>query len=214
MSNENFLVCETNIRLLSWLRMPRKHSQTPTNERADMSPSSRARHLLTLAVCTAVAATGSARAWAGNQTHPFVMTAYASAPGGHALLAQRYPAALQQLREYGTGALDPAAVNINSCVAYAMTRQWHAAHSACDAAVRAATNPHAFTAPWVELSGISTQRRLAAAYSDRAVMRWLTDDPAGARADLAKARALEPEAGFVTGNEAALAAHATATDAN
>jgi hypothetical protein len=40
-------------------------------------------------------------------------------------------------------------------------------------------------------------------------MRWFSNDRAGARADLAKAMAVAPEAGFLARNEAAVRFHTT-----
>ncbi len=174
-----------------------------------MSPQSCKRRSLPLALCTAVTLAMSSVAFAGSHAAPFVLKVYASAPGGRDLLSGRYPIALHQLHEYGTGALDPAAVNTNSCVAYAMTRQWRRARAACDAAVQTADAPHFQAAPWAESSGGSPNRRLAVAYSDRAVMRWFSNDRAGARADLAKAMTVSPGAGFVARNEAAMKLHTT-----
>ncbi len=174
-----------------------------------MSSQSRIRRSLPLALCTAATMAMSSVAFAGSHAAPFVLKVYASAPGGHDLLSGRYPIALHQLHEYGSGALDPAAVNANSCVAYAMTRQWQRARAACDAAVQTANAPHFQTAPWAESSGGSPNRRLAVAYSDRAVMRWFSNDRVGARADLAKAMAISPGAGFVARNEAAVKFHTT-----
>ncbi len=172
-----------------------------------MSPQNRIRRSLSLALCTGVTLATSPVTFAGGRTVPFVVKIYASAPGGAELLSGRYPSALRQLRKYGAGALDPAAVNANSCVAYAMTSKWQQARTACDAAVQTADAPHFQTAPWAISGGYSPNRRLAVAYSDRAVMRWFSHDRAGARADLAKAMALSPEADFIARNEAAVKFH-------
>jgi hypothetical protein len=172
-----------------------------------MSPQNRMRRSLPLALCAGVTLAMSSVAFASGQTVPFVLKVYADAPGGPDLLSGHYPTALKQLREHGPDALDPAAVNANSCVAYALTRNWQQARTACDAAVRTANAPNFQTALWAVSGGGSPDRRLAAAYSDRAVMRWLASDRAGARADLAKAMAISPAAGFVTRNEAAVEFH-------
>lgn len=174
-----------------------------------MSPQSRIRRSLPLALCTGVTLALSSAAFAGARVVPFVLKVYASAPGGRDLLSGRYPTALRQLREHGAGALDPGAVNANRCVADAMTRKWTQARVACNAAVHSADAPHFQTAPWAVSSGDSPDRRLAVAYSDRAVMRWFANDRAGARADLAKAMTIAPEAGFLARNEAAVRFHTT-----
>ena len=50
-------------------------------------------------------------------------------------------------------------------------------------------------------------RSLAAAYADRAVLRWLSGDRRGARAGLARAQVLAPQAGFVVKDLSALRSH-------
>jgi hypothetical protein len=156
----------------------------------------------------------STAAWADAQPQPFVLTAYGSAPGGEDLLRGRYPAAVQQLRIDGRTALEPAAVSANSCVAFAMTQRWHAAQGACNAAVREARNARIDAAPWTESATISSDRALAAAYSDRAVMRWMDGDAHGAQADLERARTFAPQARFVVRNVRALRAHPSAVPAH
>jgi hypothetical protein len=62
-------------------------------------------------------------------------------------------------------------------------------------------------APWRAASASGADRALAAAHADRAVLRWLSGDPRGARADLARAQGLAPQAGFVVNDLSALRSH-------
>jgi hypothetical protein len=179
-----------------------------------MTSRSRKLHVLPLVLYAAMSLASTTSAWADAQPQPFVLTAYGSAPGGEDLLNGRYPAAVQQLRVNGSHALQPAAVSANSCVAYAMTLHWRAAQGACNAAVRDARNARLAAAPWTESATISTDRALAAAYSDRAVMRWMAGDAHGAHADLERARSFAPQAGFVLKNVRALRAHRSEMHAN
>ena len=175
-----------------------------------MTPHSRTLRALPLALYAAMSLASSTTAWADAQPQPFVLTAYGSAPGGEDLLRGRYPAAVQQLRVTGRSALEPAAISANSCVAFAMTQRWRAAQDACDAAVRDARNARLNAAPWTESATISSDRALAAAYSDRAVMRWMDGDAHGAHVDLERARTFAPQARFVVRNVRALRAHPNA----
>jgi len=136
----------------------------------------------------------------------FVFTAYSDAAGGADVVAGRYQAALKELaRHRDTMDLDPSAANTNRCVAYSMTLQWQEARAACNAAVHAAVGqPRSAQAPWLPSSDAES---LAVAYANRAVVNWLSHDDAAARADLAKARDLSPQATFVTHNLAALKVH-------
>ena len=172
-----------------------------------MTPHSRKNRALPLALYAGFALASSAAALAGTRRHPFVLTAYGAGPGGRDLLAGRYPAALRQLRARGSAPRDPRAFSANRCVAFEMTQHLRAAQSACDTAVLAARSARLDAAPRSGSSRISADRALAAAYSDRAVLGWLRGDPRGARADLARAQALAPQARFVLRNVAALKSH-------
>jgi len=179
-----------------------------------MTSHSRKLRALSLVLYAGLSLASTTAAWADVQAQPFVLTAYGSAPGGKDLLRGHYPAAVQQLRSDGRHALEPAAVSANSCVAFAMTQRWRAAQDACDAAVRDARDVRLGAAPWTESATISTDRALAAAYSDRAVMRWMAGDAQGAHADLERARTFAPQAGFVLRNVRALRAHPSAVHAH
>ena len=140
-------------------------------------------------------------------SHRFVFTAYTDAAGGAEVVAGRYRAALEELSgDPGTMALDPSAVDTNRCIAYSMTLQWQKAHAACDAAVRAAGTQRNLPPAWWRQSHESDDY-LALAYANRAVLEWMSSDEAAARKDLAEAREIAPQSGFVAQNLAALEAH-------
>jgi hypothetical protein len=139
---------------------------------------------------------------AADAPDSFVLVAYSDRAGGSHLSEGDYRGATQLLRKVPSGVLlDPAAVASNRCVAYAMTQQLAAARSACDSAVEelqpasgsVLTQPHDTAA--------------ALAYSNRAVVRWLSAQHAAARVDLARARQLDPQAQFVQRNLAATQGH-------
>lgn len=156
----------------------------------------------------------SGAAFAGGM-HRFVFTAYSDAAGGAEVMAGRYRTALQELNtDAGSMALDPSALNTNRCVAFSMTLQWQQAHAACDAAVRAASMQRVLPSTWWGPSHGSDDDYLALAYTNRAVLEWMSSDQAAARKDLAEAQGIAPQSGFVTQNLAALAAHAEIAQAS
>ncbi|HTX04202.1 MAG TPA: hypothetical protein VMD06_00145 [Steroidobacteraceae bacterium] len=123
-------------------------------------------------------------------------------------MAGRYRAALAQLASpSGTIDPDPAAVSTNRCVAYSMSLQWRQAHAACDAAIEAAAEARTALPAWLSWTESSSEKYLALAYANRAVMYWLSNDTAAAREDLARAQDLAPQADFVARNVAALKVH-------
>jgi|SRR6185312_11018088 len=141
-------------------------------------------------------------------SHRFVFTAYTDVAGGAELVAGRYRAALEELSgDPGSMALDPSAVDTNRCIAYSMTLQWQKAHATCDAAVRAASTQRNLPSVWWRQSHESGDDYLALAYANRAVLEWMSSDEAAARKDLAEAREIAPQSGFVTQNLAALETH-------
>ena len=142
-------------------------------------------------------------------SHRFVFTAYTDVAGGAEVMAGRYRAALEELTgDPGSMALDPSAVETNRCIAYSMTLQRQKAHAACDAAVRAAsTQRNLRSAWWRAQSHESDNDYLALAYANRAILEWMSSNEAAARKDLAEARQIAPQSGFVAQNLAALEAH-------
>lgn len=131
----------------------------------------------------------------------FVLAAFQDAPGGEAIVAGDYQGGLAAIAARGSGR-HKAATAINLCVAHAALRQWAEARTACDEAVEAAKLERRFSS---ELSSHSAaSRTLAMAYSNRAVMHFLSRNALGATEDLARAAALAPRADFVERNLAKL----------
>lgn len=92
----------------------------------------------------------------------------------------------------------------NLCVDYIVTRQLDDARSACNGAVREAKRARTEMSNWMTTSRKDFNEQIALAYSNRAVLHWLSDNSDAAAADLAKARRLSPEAAYVARNETAL----------
>jgi hypothetical protein len=144
---------------------------------------------------------GTTAAQAADHPDKFVMTAFTNAAGGENILNGNYQAAIEQTR-YAESTDTPTASN--QCVAYTMSGQFAAAQSACDTAVSSAREDLRKLAPaqlWDE------QRRaqnLAIAYSNRAVLDWLSHDNAAAHRDLSKAGSAAPGTAVVSQNMTAL----------
>ena len=150
---------------------------------------------------------GSA-AFAADEPHTFELTAFSNGTGGKAILSGDYNTAQQELNSRGRS-LDVETVATNRCVVYTLTRQIDAAHAACDKAVHEAQQEIAGLP--VSLSWARSDYRdyLALAYSNRAVLNWVTNNATGAQDDLKKAAAVSPKASFVARNVSALQNHAT-----
>ena len=147
-----------------------------------------------------------------DEAHRFVFTAYTDAAGGADVLAGRYRAALEELEtDRDSTDFDAGETDSNRCVAYSMTMRWQEARATCDAAVREAAKQRVGAPGWFGWTRESQDEYLALAYTNRAVMRWMTGDEAAAKEDLGKARELAPQADFVARNVAALRMHVTAT---
>jgi hypothetical protein len=146
---------------------------------------------------------------AAELSDPFVFVAYSNRTGGAQLATGEYADAAQAVLAQGTatGASDPEALDTNRCVAYTMTQQLAQAHHACDAAVADAHRADDTMLSFSPRTQQQSDAAAAVAYSNRAVMHWREADLASAAADLARARALAPQAAFVTHNLAALQAH-------
>jgi hypothetical protein len=173
-----------------------------------MSSHSRNSRKATRAVQLACAATllvGSA-AYADDQPRTFALTAFSNGTGGAALLSGDYNVAVEQVATR-LHTLDSETINTNRCVAYAMTRQMQAARTACDAAIRDAQEQ--ITSLPVSMTWARSEYRdyLALAYSNRAVLNWMSNDVSAAETDLKKAAAAAPKAPFVARNQTALQSH-------
>jgi hypothetical protein len=121
---------------------------------------------------------------------PLILASYTDAPGGIALVRGRTERALELINAKTSNSPSISGLT-NRCVAHTVLRQWSQAGDACDAAVVLATRKR------------TDARGLAAAYSNRAVMHWLSRNETAAYSDLAKARTLAPKASYVTRNLAA-----------
>jgi hypothetical protein len=146
-------------------------------------------------------------AFAADEPHTFELTAFSNGTGGRALVAGDYNTAQHELSAHHQ-TLDVETAATNRCVVFTVTRQIDAARAACDKAVREAQQEIA-SLP-VSLSWARSDYRdyLALAYTNRAVLSWVTNDSAGAQSDLKKAAAVSPKASFVARNLSALQNHA------
>ena len=140
-----------------------------------------------------------------------VMSVYLDTAGGESLIAGNYERAFAQLaHQTPSDNLGSLAVATNLCVAYTMTHQWEQAKANCDAAIVDARAHDAdgvfdFSAGWA--------KRLATAYSNRAVLNWLRNQKREAVADVTKARSRAPKLEFVAQNWLVLNAGGDATTA-
>jgi hypothetical protein len=82
-----------------------------------------------------------------------------------------------------------------------MSHQWTEAKSRCDAAIAGARSSDADD---VFDFGLARNRRLATAYSNRAVLNWLHNQRQEAVADVKRAHALGPKLEFVGRNWTAM----------
>jgi hypothetical protein len=88
----------------------------------------------------------------------------------------------------------------NLCVAHTAMRHWNEARVACDAAIKDAERrkPRGFVSPLSDAVDHNTY--IAIAYSNRAVVHWLSKEAVPAAEDLAKAHKTAPQADFVVRN--------------
>src|SRR5580693_759869 len=160
-----------------------------------MSSYSRNSRKPTQALQLALAATllaGSA-AYAADEPRTFELTAFSNGTAGEALVSGDYNTAVSKLSSHAQ-VLDSESANTNRCVAFTVTRQLDAARVACNAAVREAEQ--AIVSLPVSMAWARSDYRdyLALAYSNRAVLNWVTNDSAAAQADLKRAAAVSPKA--------------------
>jgi hypothetical protein len=130
---------------------------------------------------------------------PMVLASFTDAPGGLALVRGNTERALEQIQ--GRKRQKNSAVSLtNQCVGLTVLRQWSEARVACDAAVDAANRERDPRSVRFDASSRLAASNVAVAYSNRAVLNWLTDDTIAAHNDLAKARKLAPSARYVARN--------------
>jgi hypothetical protein len=147
--------------------------------------------------------------YAADEPRTFELTAFSNGAGGTALLSGDYNAAVRHLTNAHGEVLLTDTMSTNRCVAFVVTRQIEAARTACNEAVRDAQQQIA-TLP-VSMTWARSDYRdyLALAYSNRAVLDWVSNDTAAAQSDLKKAAAVAPKAAFVARNITALQSHST-----
>jgi hypothetical protein len=143
---------------------------------------------------------------AADDTH-FTLTAYSNAVGGQEILSGDYKVALGKIDTQTHSG--PGVSSVNRCVALTMTAQWPAARTACDAAVRDAERTKMTIATSALPQRHVQDEAIAIAYSNRAVLKWLTSDSKSAALDLEHAKALVPESNIVAQNVAALGTRST-----
>jgi len=172
----------------------------PSYSRNSRKPMQVLRLIIAGAVQGGALLAGSA-AQAADQPNKFVMTAFESAAGGDSLVRGQYADALAITKR--SPARGDAMVKTNECVAYTMTGQFAAAQAVCDSAVASAKQDlRQAHAPVWQLAQL--QDTLAVAYSNRAVLHWLSHNNGAAEHDLSDASTLSPKADFVARNESAL----------
>jgi Flp pilus assembly protein TadD len=167
--------------------------------------SRKATQALHLAFAAALLA-GSA-AHAADQPRNFELGAYSNTLAGDSLVRGNYDAAFQQLAIDEHSFLNPAAVTTNRCVALIMTRKFEEARKACNAAVSAAKLDIVSMPVTMTFARQEYRDYLALAYSNRAVLDYVTNDAAAAQADLKKAESVSPKAQLVARNLSVLQSH-------
>ncbi len=174
-----------------------------------MSSHSRNSRKTTRAVQLTVAAAllaGSTAFAADVQPRNFELTAFGNTVAGSSLVHGDYNIAIEQLA-IDARSLEKDSVATNSCVAYTVTHRLDAARKACDQAVSDAQLQLATLSATLTWARPEYREYLAVAYSNRAVLNWLTNNSAAAQADLKKAELVSPKAEFVARNLTALQSH-------
>jgi hypothetical protein len=137
--------------------------------------------------------------------HNFVLTAYTNGRGGQALVTGDFEAAGKALSyEPSLSAFDTSTNSNNRCVSLTVTKQWDAARTACNKAVRDAELEKASLPAFEAWAQSAEASYLAVALSNRAVMHWAADESDAAAADLKRAAQLAPKSAIVQRNLSAL----------
>jgi hypothetical protein len=149
-------------------------------------------------VCTAflasmlVASVSYADPGAGKLT----LSVFEDTPGSLNVLQGKYEDAIRQISKRGVNYQAEYATT-NLCVALIMNRQTEAAKAACNAAITQAK----IGMPNNVFHATPAQKAvLALAYSNRAVLSWLRQQPDSAGEDVRHAHDLAPNADFVAAN--------------
>jgi hypothetical protein len=129
---------------------------------------------------------------------PLILVGFTDANGGVALDRGRMERVIERIQGKPLARASAGELT-NLCVAHTALRQLVEARAACDAALESAladrTSRRArYTPPRM------ADQWVAVAYSNRAVMHWLSSDAVATHNDLAKARALAPRASYVSRN--------------
>jgi hypothetical protein len=134
-----------------------------------------------------------------DKRKPLILASYLDARGGLALVRGRTERALEQIHARKSGPVSAAELT-NQCVAYTVLRQWPEAGDACDAAVEGALLQREQANKLHYWDRKRADAVTAAAYSNRAVMHWLSGDESAAQENLSSARRLSPNAAYVKRN--------------
>jgi len=139
---------------------------------------------------------------ANEPSRKLTLSVYLDTAGADSVLAGKYDVAIKQLGSHGASfQRDQIAASTNLCVALIMSRQWDQARSTCDEAV----NDARFNTADNTLGARQEQQKeMAIAYSNRAVLEYLTDKPQNATRDVERAHSLAPSTEFVSQNWVAL----------
>lgn len=134
-----------------------------------------------------------------EQRKPMMLASYTDARGGEALVRGQSEQALEQIFAKKSKSYSASELN-NQCVAHTVLRQWSQAGDACDAAVASALDKRERARKRPGGIRYPGDAGVATAYSNRAVMHWLSNNAAAAQNDLAKARKLAPQASYIRRN--------------
>jgi hypothetical protein len=134
-----------------------------------------------------------------EQRKPMMLASFTDARGGQALVRGQAELALEQIFARKSKWYSASELN-NQCVAHTFLRQWSQASDACDAAVASALDERASAGRQFGGTRFPVDSGAATAYSNRAVMYWLSNNAAAAHHDLAKARKLAPHASYIQRN--------------
>jgi hypothetical protein len=124
------------------------------------------------------------------------LASFLDAPGGKALVDGNIERASRQIG----GKVANSREQTNLCVLHTLQRNWTDARSACDSAVEMAARSRSIVDRDDRVRVRQANQAATAAYSNRAVMNWLSGDTGAAYVDLANARAISPKADFVSQN--------------
>jgi hypothetical protein len=130
---------------------------------------------------------------------PLILASYTDARGGQALVRGRTGVAVELLNTRKFARLSAAELT-NLCVARTVLRQWSQAGEACDAAVARTLAERASMSRWPGAYRKAVDKAAGAAYSNRAVMHWLSGNQLAAHEDLVQAQNLSPDASYVMRN--------------